>query len=158
VKPKIDAHVERIHQADIHTRCVQAWLSSRSPESARFSGLGVEARSTGYQIPLLNLALSKGYPTGTSNQTIHDEIENVKTFFAERNLPWYWWLGPDTFPSHLTTLLEQCGLVCDRPELPTMAATLPQNFEKERNPDIRAWLASDRYDLEAASKTMNPSP
>ena len=54
-----------------HTFAVQNWLSSRSPDAARFQGLGVRASSTGYPAPLLNLALGAKYP----NSTADDEID-----------------------------------------------------------------------------------
>lgn len=145
-------HSQRIHQADLHTCAVQAWLSSRSPTAQCWDGIGVKVQSTGLQIPLLNLALSKGYPIGTPQQTILDEIEQVKAFFAGRNMPWYWWLGPNHHPRHLPSLLQGCGIVSDDPVLPAMAASLPLLDLEKGSPGIKVWLAESHFDLEAASK------
>jgi GNAT superfamily N-acetyltransferase len=142
---------ELIDQADLHTRAVQGWLSSRAPAATCFEGVGVRATSTGLPIPLLNLVLSKNYPSDTSDETIIHEIKTLKTFFAERNVPWYWWLGPNHSPPHLVQLLEQHGLALDHPPLPAMIAPLPSSAIGV-NHDVNVWLATTRSDLEAASR------
>lgn len=139
-----------IRLADAHTRAVQGWLSSRAPGAARFDGLGVTATSTGLPIPLLNLALTGGYPLGVSDESIGREIEAVKAFFAGRGVPWYWWLAPKLNPPHLATLLEQHGLSFDRPALPAMIAPLPPTAAPDL-PGLCVWQAATRADLEAAS-------
>lgn len=141
---------ELIRQADLHTRAVQAWLSSRSPAAVCLDGIGVKACSTGLPIPLLNLALSRAYPPGIPETAIIDEIETVKAFFAARNVPWYWWLGPNPRPSNMSNHLEKCGLVFDHPPLPAMIAPLPAP-PGDDNPHVRVWSAATRTDLEAAS-------
>ena len=142
---------ELVRQADSHTRAVQAWLSSLAPAAACLDGIGVKATSTGLPIPLLNLVLSGSYPPGTSDRIIVSEIEAIKAFFAERNVPWYWWLGPNHQPLHLAQLLEQQGLVLDPPLLPAMIAPLPAP-DIGLNGGLRVWLAATRSDLEAASR------
>ena len=145
-------YMHRTRQADLHTCAVQFWLSSRSPTSQCWEGIGVKAQSTGLKIPLLNLALSKGYPIGTPQQTIIDEIEQVKAFFVGRNVPWYWWVGPNHYPPDLPSILRGCGMASEHPGLPTMTASLPLlDFEKGC-PDIKVWLAESHFDLKSASK------
>ncbi len=135
---------------DVHTRTVQAWLSSRAPQAARYDGGGVVATSTGIRIPLLNLALGCNYPLDASDETISNEIEIVKTFFLQRGVPWYWWLGPHLYPVDFTERLLQHGLVFDRPSLPALAAPLPTAFP-ELNANVQVWQANCREDLVAAS-------
>lgn len=142
---------ELVYQADSHTRVVQAWLSSLAPASACFEGVGVKATSTGLPIPLLNLVSSKGYPPGTSDETVVSEIKAVKAFFAERNVPWYWWLGPNHRPPHLAQILEQHNLVFDHPLLPAMIAPLLPPVARP-NHDLQVWLAISHSDLQAASQ------
>ena len=141
---------EIAHLADQHTLAVQAWLSARAPGAARFEGIGVVACSTGLRVPLLNLALGSAYPPGTSDEVINFEIEAVKTFFAGRAVPWYWWLGPSSRPPDVARRLERHGLVFDRPPLPAMVAPLPAQFLL-LNPAVQVWQVSSRADLEAAS-------
>ncbi|MCB0209534.1 MAG: GNAT family N-acetyltransferase [Anaerolineae bacterium] len=141
---------ELIQQADVHTRTVQTWLSSRSPEAARWEGVGVNASSTGLSVPLLNLALSKGYPPKTPEALIETEIERVKAFFAERNVPWYWWVGPNPQPPTLPQLLQKHNIWFDPPPLPAMLAPLPAR-PVDYNRRIRVWRASTPADLAAAS-------
>lgn len=140
-----------IYQADEHTRTVQAWLSSRAPGAACMDRTGVKLTSTGLPIPLLNLALSTDESLGPSDQAIGDEIETVKAFFAGRNVPWYWWLGPRHAPPRLDGLLEQHGLVFDDPPLPAMVAPLPAPAS-EVDPGIKVWQAATRADLESAGR------
>ena len=135
---------------DDHTMAVQAWLPTRAPQATRFEGLGVTAGSSGIPVPLLNLALGGRYPTGTSDEAISAEIEAVRAFFADRGVPWYWWLGPFPRPSDMAERLERHSLVFDRPELPAMAAPLPARFPP-LDSEAQVWLASGRADLEAAS-------
>jgi len=142
-----DRHFERL--ADDHTMAVQAWLSTRAPLAARFEGIGVTAGSSGHLVPLLNLALGSAYPPGTSAEVIGAEIEAVKTFFAGRGVPWYWWLGPHPCPSDMGRRLERHGLVSALP-LPALVAPLPAQFPP-LNPDAQVWLADSRVDLETAS-------
>ena len=141
---------EVVRHADRHTMAVQSWLSSRSPQAARFDGVGVTATSTGLPVALLNLALGCGFPAGTSGEAVDAEIKQVKRFFARRGVPWYWWIGPNPDPPDITGRLERHGLVFDRPELPAMVAPLPSP-DVALNRRARVWLASSRADLEAAS-------
>ena len=136
--------------ADDHTMAVQAWLSTRAPCAARFETPGVTAGSSGQAVRLLNLALGSNYPPGTEDETIAADIEAVKSFFAGRAVPWYWWLGPNPRPADMATRLEHHGLVFDRPPLPALAAPLPARCPA-LNPDTQVWLAAGRADLEAAS-------
>lgn len=135
---------------DLHTLAVQAWLSSRAPQAERFEGKGIKASSTGLGVPLLNLALGCDFPPGTAPETVAAEIEAVKTFFACRKAPWYWWIGPYTNPANLTGLFASHNLVFDPPGLPAMAAPLPGPCPS-LNSDIRVWQAADLNDLKAAS-------
>ena len=141
---------ELIRQADVHTCAVQAWLSSRAPNATQMDGVGVKITSTGLPIPLLNLVLSQGYPLDTPEKVISDDIELAKSFFAKRNVPWYWWLGPNPQPPDMSQRLENHGLVCQSPPLPTMIAPLPAR-SVTYNPLIRVWLATTPADLAAAS-------
>lgn len=145
-------HAALLRMADLHTRAVQSWLSSRSPDAARLDGLGVSCTSTGYGVPLLNLAIGGEYPPDTDGQTITDEIERVKAFFKARGVPWYWWLSNTPQPSDLVTHMERQGLIFDRPPLPAMVAPLPKTQPMPGfSPDIQVWQAETRADLEAAS-------
>ena len=139
-----------IEQVDLHTRTVQLWLTSRSPAAARFDGMGTTASSSGIQVPLLNLALGCVYPKEASDASISAEIEQIKDFFACRNVLWYWWLGPGANPSHLGQLLEQHGLHLRAPELPALAVALPVQFPPI-SPDIQVWQAETLADLQSAS-------
>ena len=136
--------------ADEHTIAVQAWLPTRTPQAARFEGVGVTAGSSGIPVPLLNLALGSRYPTATSDEEIDAEIKALKTFFADRGMPWYWLLGPDPGPPDIARRLERHGLALGHPPLPAMVAPLPAQLPP-LNPDVQVWLAANRADLEAAS-------
>jgi len=142
---------EVIHLTDQHTKAVQSWLPTRYPQAAHFDGLGVTAGSSGLEVSLLNLALGSDYPPGTDEATITAEIQAVKQFFAERDVPWYWWIGPNPRPSDVGKLLKQHGMGFDPPTLPAMAAPLPAIETPELNPAAEVWLADCIEDLQAAS-------
>ncbi len=139
-----------VRLADEHTMAVQAWLSTRARHAARFDGLGVTAGSSGYMVTLLNLALGANYPPGTSDAFISSEIEAVKAFFADRGVPWYWWLGPRPHPPDMGKRLERHGLAFDRSSLPALVAPLPARCPP-LNPRAQVWQAASRTDLAAAS-------
>jgi len=152
---KLAAHLKQtpqalVAQADVHTRTVQAWLASQAPRAARFAGIGVHASSTGYPVPLLNLALSQPYPENTPVALISKEIEQIKAFFRTRNVPWYWWLGPQPAPANMAVHLVRQGLRYDQDPLPTMLAPLPAQ-PVAAPADIQVWQASTIDDLQAAS-------
>ena len=136
--------------ADRHTLAVQFWLPTRAPKAVVFKGMGVVAGSSGLPVPLLNQALGGQYPAGMTSAAIDDEIEAVKAFFAERKVPWYWWLGPHSKPSNFGRRLERHGLAFDPPPLPALAARLPASLPPIC-PDAHVWLASGQDDLKAAS-------
>ena len=136
--------------ADEHTMAVQAWLSTRAPRAARFETAGITAGSSGLAVRLLNLALGSDYPPGTGDETIAADIKAVKTFFADRAVPWYWWMGPSPSPPDMPAHLECHGLAFDPPSLPALVAPLPARCPS-LNPDAHVWLADSRADLEAAS-------
>ncbi len=136
--------------ADKHTMAVQAWLSTRAPQAKRFEGIGVIVGRSGLAVPLLNLALGSDYPPGINDDVLAAEIEAIKAFFADRGVPWYWWLGPHLRPPDMAQRLERHGLTFDPPPLPALVAPLPAQFSP-LNPDVKVWLAASRADLEAAS-------
>ncbi len=139
-------------RADEHTLAVQAWLASRAPQAETHSGQGVRVSSTGIAVPLLNLALGAAYPARTDEGMIRSEIEAVKAFFAARGVSrWYWWLGVTADP-RVPGLLEQHGLVYDRPPLPAMVAALNSAVPTPPvPPGVRVWLAQSPQDLQHAS-------
>lgn len=143
---------ELIQLVEKHTLTVQAWLSSRSPQAAKFIGKGVKASSTGFKIPLLNLALGSDFPKESSEKEIDEEIKVVIGFFTERNIPWYWWMNVDPTPQNIAQILERHGLAYDAPPLPAMLASLE---DKKSFPtydeNIRVWRAQSIRDLQAAS-------
>ena len=141
---------EVVRLTDEHTMAVQGWLSTRAPSAERFETLGFTAGSSGLAVRLLNLALGGRYPPGIDDQVISADIEAVKSFFASRSVPWYWWLGPNPCPPDMARRLEDHGLAFDPPPLPALVATLPARCPS-LNPDARVWLAARRADLEAAS-------
>ncbi len=151
-QPKHIGKYEIIALANAHTMAVQSWLSTRAPQAARLDGLGMTAGSTGLQVTLLNLALGFDYPTGSSDEAIDTEIQTVKTFFAERGVPWYWWIGPHPHPPDAAQRLERHGIEFDPPPLPAMVASLPARQSPPLNPDVHVWQADGREDLQAASK------
>lgn len=138
--------------ADRHTLTVQSWLPTRTPQAARYEGVGVTACSSGIPVALLNLALGAHFPPESDTSQIDAEIEAVKAFFAARGVPWYWWVGPTARPSaaDFGSRLERHGLICDRDPLPAMVARLPTRFPVIP-PYIRVWQATSRRDLETAS-------
>ena len=135
--------------ADRHTFAVQAWLSSRASSAVSFDGHGIKVRSTGLGVPLLNLALGANF-ININDADIQSEIETVKTFFAARRVPWYWWISPFSSPADIGARLEASGARYDPPDLPALVAPLPPR-KTEVNPDLRVWQAGTRSDLEAAS-------
>ncbi len=137
--------------ADAHTLLVQRWLSSRSPNGAALDGSGAIVGATGLPIPLLNQALGADYPPGTPPAQIHAEIDEIAAFFAARNVPWNWWLGPFTRPADMLPRLKQHGLTYDGDGLPVMAAALPPVTTSAIPPDIQVWQAATLSDLQAAS-------
>jgi GNAT superfamily N-acetyltransferase len=154
IKPFGKPRDELIQIVDRHTLTVQAWLSSRSPRAAKFIGKGVKASSTGFKIPLLNLALGCNFPAGCSEEEIEVEIKAIIEFFANRNVPWYWWMNTQPIPKHIGQILESRGLTYDAPPLPAMIASLSQG--KSPFPayveNIRVWRARSTADLQAASR------
>lgn len=141
---------EVITIADRHTLAVQSWLASRSPDAARWQGIGIRASSTGIGVPLLNLALGFHFPSGTPNEAVDAEIESLKTFFAGRGVPWYWWMSYQPQPVNVRARLEKHGFIYDRPPLPAMVTPLPAQFQPYDSA-IQVWQAATRADLEAAS-------
>jgi GNAT superfamily N-acetyltransferase len=140
--------------ADRHTLAVQGWLSRRSPQGARFDGLGVSATSTGLAVPLLNLALSSHFPPGTDGQVINAEIKAVRAFFAQRGVghTFTWWLSPFAQPSDMGQYLARHGFQPREYRLPTMIAPLSSSTGwPALNPQAQVWQATSRADLEAAS-------
>jgi ribosomal protein S18 acetylase RimI-like enzyme len=140
--------------ADRHTRAVQNWLSSRSPQGQRFDGLGVSATSTGLPVPLLNLAHSSHFPPGTDGQAIDTEIEAVRSFFAQRGVgrAFTWWLSPLAQPPDMGAYLARHGFQPGAYHLPAMVAPLSSSAHwPALNPRAQVWQAAGRPDLEAAS-------
>ncbi len=151
VQPASHISAATIALADAHTQAVQSWLSTRAPLAARFDGLGITAGSTGLQVTLLNLALGFDYPPGTNDEAIDADIQALRTFFADRGVPWYWWIGPNPRPPDVVQRLERHGFEFDPPPLPAMTAPLPHVQSPALNPDVQVWQAANREDLEAAS-------
>jgi GNAT superfamily N-acetyltransferase len=146
---------EVVRLADRHTRAVQSWLSTRAPQAERFEGLGVTAGSSGLKVDLLNLALGCDFPAQVDDETITAEIEAVKTFFARREAPWRWWIGPHPHPLDIDRRLARQQVIL-RSRLPTMVAPLRPGVSLSDtfpplNPEVQVWLASDQADLQAAS-------
>lgn len=142
---------ELIALMDRHTLSVQSWLSSRSPQAVTFQGKGIRASSSGFKIPLLNLALGCNFPSTASDKEIEKEIETVKTFFSNRNVPWYLWISALPTPKHIHGILDRHGLAMDHPPLPAMAVSL---MKYENYPgfseNIQTWKAGTIDDLKAA--------
>jgi GNAT superfamily N-acetyltransferase len=137
-----------------HTFAVQAWLSSRSPQVRSFQGKGIRASSTGFKIPLLNLALGCNFPAGRSEEEIETEIKALEEFFGGTGVPWYWWMNTAPAPKNIGSILEKHGLSLRGLPLPAMAASLqrtPADFPNLPK-QICVWQAKDRTDLRAASK------
>jgi GNAT superfamily N-acetyltransferase len=140
---------EVVGLADRHTLAVQSWLSTRSPQAKRFQGIGITVGSSGLAVRLLNLALGGDYPDGTPDAMIANEIEAVKTFFAQRGVCWMWWLGPTPRRRDIAQRLHHHGLTYHK-ALPAMVAPLPAQFPP-LSPNVQVWQAASRADLEAAS-------
>ena len=145
---------ELIQLADQHTLTVQAWLSSRSPQAAQFSGRGIKASSTGYKVPLLNLALGCNFPPNSSEDEIEAEVRAVINFFSGRNVPWYWWMNTQPAPNNIREILAKLGVEYDAPPLPAMVAPIKQNEQAfpKYDESIRVWRARSIADLKAASQ------
>jgi GNAT superfamily N-acetyltransferase len=144
---------ELIQIVDRHTLTVQAWLSSRSPQAARFEGKGIKASSTGFKIPLLNLALGCDFPQESSEEAIEQEVKAVIEFFAKRNVPWYWWMNTQPNPRHIGQILGKYGLTHDAPPLPAMIASLLLSGTfPVYDETIHVWRARSSVDLQAASR------
>ncbi len=142
---------ELIDMADKHTRAVQAWLASRSPNAVCFNGAGIQAVSTGLGVPLFNLALGCHFPPETEESAILEEIRQVEHFFEARQVPWLWWIGPHTTPADPQIYLQRFNLV-PRP-LPAMIAPLTAESAFPAIPkNISVWRAQSTQDLQAASK------
>ena len=154
IKPFGKPRDELIQIVEHHTLTVQAWLSSRSPQAAKFEGKGVKVSSTGFKIPLLNLALGCDFPAVSSEQEINEEIKTVTDFFAERNVPWYWWMNTHPSPTNIGQILEKHGLTRDTQPLPAMLASLSQDQKSlpAYDESIRVWRARSIPDMQAASK------
>jgi GNAT superfamily N-acetyltransferase len=144
---------ELIRLADQHTKAVQAWLASRSPQAAKYVGKGIRLSSTGLQVPLLNLALGCNFPGDASDNFINDEIENVKAFFARRGVPWLWWVAPHASPANLTPFLKENGITTEPRKLPAMIAPVGAKTHAmtKNGSGIKVWRAKTEADLQAAS-------
>ncbi|MBL8064160.1 MAG: GNAT family N-acetyltransferase, partial [Anaerolineales bacterium] len=137
-----------------HTLTVQAWLSSRSPQAVTYESRGIKASSTGFKIPLLNLALGCSFPAGVSEAAIDEEIEALKSLFASRNVPWYWWMNSSPSPANIRELLHKHGIEFDDedPPLPAMAAPIGEISNLPTYPGhIQVWQAQSLTDLKSAS-------
>jgi len=143
---------ELIDVIDRHTVNVQAWLASRSPQAATFQGKGIRASSTGFKLPLLNLALGWNFSPDIGEAEIEDEIEAVKAFFAARHVPWYWWTRPSS--EQRKKIMQRHGLEHEVHPFPAMLATLePGRYSLPGFPGkIHVWAAHTLDDLKAASK------
>jgi hypothetical protein len=138
--------------ADQHTLSVQYWLSSRAPQAKCFEGRGVTATSTGLHVGLLNLALSSHFAPGSDDLVITKEIEAVKAFFADREVPYTWWLSPLATPLDMDVRLQSHGLAPRDYHLPAMIAPLqPPVVWPEFNPNIQVRQAQTLDDLQVAS-------
>ena len=144
------AYQEAITLVDRHTLAMQYWLPTRAPKATRFTGIGTLAGASGLGTPILNQALGAYYPPDTSTKTIAAEIEAVKQFFAKREVPWLWWLGPRTTPSDMGERLTAHGMTMACDPLPAMIAALP-GPEVSLKSDVCVWRAQTPDDLQAAS-------
>lgn len=147
------SRAELIRLADAHTRAVQAWLASRSPQAVRFQGKGVRVAATGLGVPLLNLALGCHFPPHTPAEQIDEEIGEVVAFFQRQGTPWLWWMGPQTTPADVTPFLQRHGIPTEPRPLPAMIApiALPPAPDGVRA-DVQVWRARTEADLQAASE------
>lgn len=144
---------ELIALMDRHTLTAQAWLSSRSPQAATFQGKGVRASSTGLHVRLLNLALGCNFPAETSEAEIDKEVDDVKDFFARRNVRWLWWMNAFPTVEDVHHVMGNHGLIIDNPPLPAMAVSLTEQsmILPEYPKNIQVWQAETIKDLQAAS-------
>jgi len=147
------SRIDLIRTANAHTLSVQAWLSSRSPIAKTFHGMGVRASSTGLKLPLLNLALGANFPDKMTSSEIEAEVKQVIDFFAERNVPWYWWMNAEPCPANIAKILEKFGCMYDAPPLPAMIAPTKQDASSFPQVDksIQVWRAASIKDLQMAS-------
>lgn len=145
---------ELIRLADQHTKAVQAWLASRSPQATKYEGKGIRLSSTGLQVPLLNLALGCNFPENATDNLINDEIGDVKAFFARRGVPWLWWISPHASPANLTPFLKENGIKTEPRKLPAMIAPVGAKTHAmtENGSGIKVWRAQSEADLQAASQ------
>lgn len=140
------------HIANQHTRNVQIWLASRTPQSARYNGCGLSAISSGIDAAFLNLALDAHYPPQCSDAQIDTEIEKVKSFFAGREVPFIWLLSPFAAPTDMEERLRRHNLKQIAYRLPAMVAPLNQSQKwPAAAGEIEVWQAQSRADLAAAS-------
>jgi GNAT superfamily N-acetyltransferase len=139
-------------QVESHTFAVQAWLSSRSPRAKTLELRGTHLSSTGLKIPLLNLAMGCNFPTDVKENEIEEEIETIKKFFTDQQVPWYWWMNISPSPKNIGEILKKHGIVYDDRTLPAMAAPLSKMNDLPGYPEhIRIWEAGSLADLQAAS-------
>jgi GNAT superfamily N-acetyltransferase len=143
---------EITNQAHRHTVAAQKWLSSRAPHGAEFQGTGITATSTGIREGLLNLAHDAHFPAGIPSKAVDDEIETVKSFFANKGVPFMWWLSPKATPTDMSDRLLRHGMVLLEYRLPTLVAPLSTyKGGPVYNPEIEVWQANSVADLQAAS-------
>ena len=139
--------------ADEHTRAVQAWLASRSPNTLHFNGAGIQAISSGIGVPLFNLALGCRFTPGTEESAILEEIRQVQHFFEARQVPWLWWIGPHTTPSDPQIYLQRFNLAPRPRPLPAMIAPPTTDIAFPAIPkNITVWRVQSTQGLQAASK------
>lgn len=143
---------ETVEQAHRHTVAVQSWLSSRAPGGVTYKSIGLTATSTGIPVGLLNLVHSADFPVEMPDKVVGEEIESVKAFFQDRDVPFTWWLSPLAAPADIGTRLTQHGMVLSEYHLPTLVAPL---ITFGTGPDfsskIQVWQAKSLSDLQAAS-------
>jgi GNAT superfamily N-acetyltransferase len=137
-----------VRLADRHTLAVQRWLSTRAPGAVIFREGGVTVTSSGLPVPLFNLILG-GQFDASDEATVEREVKAILAFFEERQMPWLWWMGPETRPLDLPERVERLGLTL-RSHLPALAARLPTTVSPVP-PGVQVWLAADEADLKAAS-------
>lgn len=151
VEARFGCHWDQVARlTDQHTMEVQSWLASRSPHAERLENEGTKISSTGLNASILNAALGAEFPSNMNNAEIGKVIKFVQDYFAERGVPWRWWLGPFAQPSDMTDRLERAGLK-ELSRLAGMATVLPTELPAI-NPEVRIRLATDRKDLREASR------
>jgi len=137
-----------VRLTDRHTLAVQRWLSTRAPGAVIFREGGVTVTSSGLPVHLFNLILGGQFDAG-DGVTVEQEVKAILAFFEQRQVPWTWWMGPQTRPPDLPERVERLGLTL-RGRLPALAARLPAPITPVP-PGIHVWLAADAADLQAAS-------